>query len=181
MPNQSMPMGLSNEPRLRQRQVKSALWHRGMDDLHVLLDRRHHFRPAAGVDQAEDRNQQRAQPDQEELQHLVEDGRDQAAQGDVDGHRQRGDPDADVHVPAQQQVQDLRHGEHAGPADQDGHEGERDARHGCRCGRRNGVSDSRARSASCRCSRTASSRWPGRGWREWRRSDRRGAANMPYW
>ena len=101
-----------------------------MDGVHVVLNGLGHFGPAAGVDDAEDRNQERAQPDQEELHHFVEDRGNQTGQGDIDGHRQRSDPDAHIHVPAEQQVQDLRHGEHAGPADHDRHEGERGSGHG---------------------------------------------------
>ena len=46
----------------------------------VVVDARHHAAPAAGFDQPDDGNQQRAQPDQHELQHLVEDRREQPAQ-----------------------------------------------------------------------------------------------------
>ena len=56
--------------------------------------------PAAGFDQAEDRDEQRAQPDQEELQDLVKDRREQPAQRHVDAHGERRHPDAEVDVPA---------------------------------------------------------------------------------
>ena len=119
MPNQSMPIGLSsNEPRLRHRQVKSAPGTVGWMTFTFCWIVAIILLQPPRVDQAEDRDQQRAEPDQEELEHLVEHGGNQPAQGHVDGHGERGHPDADVHVPAQQQVQDLRHGEHAGAADQ---------------------------------------------------------------
>ena len=84
------------------------------------------------MDQAQDRDEQRPEPDQEELQDLVEDRREQPAERHVDRHGQRGDPDAQVDVPAEQQVQDLGHGEHARATDHHGQEGERDACDGTR-------------------------------------------------
>ena len=52
----------------------------------ILVDARDQPGPAARFHQAQDGNQQRAKPDQEELQHLVEDRGEQPAQGDVDRH-----------------------------------------------------------------------------------------------
>ncbi len=54
-----------------------------------------------GFDQAENRNQQRAQPDEEELQHFVEDGGIQSAGRDVDADGERGNPDTEMDVPAE--------------------------------------------------------------------------------
>jgi hypothetical protein len=39
-----------------------------------------HAGPAAGFDEADDGDQHRAEPDEHELQHFVEDGREQAAE-----------------------------------------------------------------------------------------------------
>ena len=67
----------------------------------LCVDARHHAAPSAGFDQAEDGDQQRAQPDQDELQHLIEDGGEQAAEEDINGDGDRRDPDAEVDVPAE--------------------------------------------------------------------------------
>ena len=55
----------------------------------VLLDACHHAAPAVGLDQAQNRDQQRAEPDEKELQHLIEDRREQSARCDVNSDRQR--------------------------------------------------------------------------------------------
>ena len=67
-------------------------------------------------------NQQRAQPDQDELQHFVEDRREQPAQRHVDRHGERRDPDAEVDVPAQHHLHHQRHRVHVDAAHQHGHE-----------------------------------------------------------
>ncbi len=84
--------------------------------------------PAAGFDQAEDRDQRRACPDQDELQHLIDDGRAQAAEHDVDRDRGRADPDGEGDVPAEHGLHDHGHGVHVDAGHQDGHE-----REACRC------------------------------------------------
>ena len=45
-----------------------------------MRDARDHAVPTARLDQADDGDQQRAQPDQDELQNFIEDGRKQAAE-----------------------------------------------------------------------------------------------------
>ncbi len=87
------------------------------------MDARHKFGPATGLDQPQDGNQQRAQPNKEELEHLVEDRREQASQGHVDPHGERRHPDAEVDVPAQHHLHDQRHRVHVDPRHEQGHEG----------------------------------------------------------
>ncbi len=84
--------------------------------------------PAASFDEAEDRNQQCTCPDKDELQNFVEDGGTQAAEGDVNGDGARGDPDAKVDVPAENDFKDQGHGIHVDAAHEHGHEGEADGR-----------------------------------------------------
>jgi len=66
----------------------------GMDEVEIALNGFRHLSPTAGVDDAKNRYQKRPQPDQKELDHFVEYGGDQAAESDIDGHRQRSHPDA---------------------------------------------------------------------------------------
>ncbi len=98
------------------------------------MDACHHAAPAAGFDQPEDGDEQRAQPDQDELQHFVEDGREQAAEDDVDRHGEGGNPDAEVDIPAQDDLHDQRHGVHVDAAHEDGHEAEGDGGEQARAG-----------------------------------------------
>src|ERR1700721_577111 len=70
-------------------------------------DLRFQVGPAAGLDEAEDGDQERAQPDEKELQNLIENGRPQAAQGDVDGDGDGGDPDGEVKIPAQNHFNNI--------------------------------------------------------------------------
>ncbi|OPZ63439.1 MAG: hypothetical protein BWY83_03404 [bacterium ADurb.Bin478] len=83
---------------------KVGVLHRRVDDRDVFLYGGHQVVPAAGVDNTEDGDEQRPQPDEKKLQHFVEHRGQQPAQSHIDGHGDRGHPDADVHVPAQQQV-----------------------------------------------------------------------------
>ena len=117
MPVQWMPIGLSLK--LPERAPQVRVFRRSVGG-----NARFQPAPAAGFDQAENRNQQRAQPDQNELQNLVEDGRTQAAQHHVDGHRDRRDPDAEVDVPAEHDLHHQRHRIHVDAAHQHGHERE---------------------------------------------------------
>ena len=48
----------------------------------ICLDTRDHARPAVGFDEAQNRDEQRAEPDQEELQNFIKNGRKEAAGGD---------------------------------------------------------------------------------------------------
>src|SRR6185437_367082 len=84
--------------------------------------------PAPDFDQAQDRDQQRARPDQHELQHLVEDRRAQAAERNIYADGDGGHPDAEVDIPTQHHLHDQRHGVHVDARDQHGHDGERDRR-----------------------------------------------------
>ena len=59
-----------------------------------------------------------------ELQHFIENGRPQPAERNIDGHRDRRNPDAEVDVPAQHNLHDQRHGVHVDAAHQHGHERE---------------------------------------------------------
>ena len=97
---------------------------------HALGDLRLQVRPSPRLDHAQDRDQHGPGPDQDELEHLVEDRRLQPAQGHVGGHRQRRDPDAEVDVPAQHDLHHAGHGEHVHAAHENGHERERDRREG---------------------------------------------------
>ena len=92
----------------------------------------HHAVPTAGFDQADDGDQHGAEPDQYELQHLIEDGRKQAAQSDVEHHGDGGDPDADVNIPAEHHLHDERHGVHIDAAHEDGHQAEGNGGEGAR-------------------------------------------------
>ena len=55
----------------------------------ILMNPRHHSAPSAGLDQPENRDEQRSEPDQEKLQHFIEDGRKQSAGCNINPHRQR--------------------------------------------------------------------------------------------
>ena len=81
--------------------------------------------PSTGLVQSKDRNQQRARPDEKELQHFIKDGRAQTAQGHINRNRQRRNPDAEINVPSQHDLHDLGHGKHVDAAHEHGHEGER--------------------------------------------------------
>ena len=87
--------------------------------------------PAAGFDEAENRHQQRAAPDEDELQNLIEDGGAQAAERDIGGHRQRRDDDGEVQIPAENDLHHFSHGEHVHAAHEHGHEGKRKRRRRC--------------------------------------------------
>ena len=93
MPVQWMPMGLSlNVPKVDHRWVYSDEARTAICGLQI--------GPAAGLDQTHDRNDQRTCPDQDELQHFIEDGGAQAAERDVNRDSDRRHPDAEVDVPA---------------------------------------------------------------------------------
>ena len=82
--------------------------------------------PAADFDQAEDGDEQRAEPDEKELQDFVEDGGTQAAERDVERDGERRYPDAEVEVPAEDDLHHDGHRIHVDAAHQNGHEGEAD-------------------------------------------------------
>ena len=52
----------------------------------VLRNLQFEVAPSPGFDQSQNWNQQRARPNENELQHFIEDSGAQAAQGNVDGH-----------------------------------------------------------------------------------------------
>ena len=81
--------------------------------------------PAMGFNEAENGNQQRTAPDEDELQNLIENCGTKTAEGDVGGHRQRGDDDGKVQVPTQHHLHHFSHGEHVHTAHEHGHEGKR--------------------------------------------------------
>ena len=87
----------------------------------ILMDSCHHASPSTGFNHAEDRNQQRAKPDQEKLQDFVENRRKQTARRDVNPHRQGGDPDTEIDVPSQHNFHDHGHGVHIHARHHDGH------------------------------------------------------------
>src|SRR5579875_3856227 len=66
--------------------------------------------PSPSFDKPHNRDHQGAQPDQETLQHLVEDRRVEAAERDIGGYSQRRDPDTDMDVPAEHDLDHQRHG-----------------------------------------------------------------------
>ena len=84
---------------------------------------------AAGLNQAQDGDQQRAAPDEDELQYLIKDGRTQTAEAHVDGHRDRRNEDAEADVPAQHDLHHHGHGEHVHAAHQDHFDGEGEGGH----------------------------------------------------
>jgi len=91
-------MGLAaKEPVSRHMEVAVRL-HAG-HRLHVGHDLPLEAGDAAGLNEAEDGNQQCAAPDEDELQNLVEDGGAQAAESDVDGNRNGRDKDAEAGYP----------------------------------------------------------------------------------
>ena len=90
------------------------------------VDASDHAGPAAGFNHADDGDEERAEPDQNELQDLIEDGREEAAQEDVSRDGGGGDPDAEIHIPAEDDIHHLRHGEHIDAAHEHGHEAEGD-------------------------------------------------------
>ena len=55
----------------------------------VGMDAGDHSAPPAGLNHAKNRDQQRAEPDQKELQDFIEDGREQSAGRNVHAHCQR--------------------------------------------------------------------------------------------
>jgi hypothetical protein len=75
--------------------------------------------PATDLHQADDRQRQQRGDDDEELQHLVVDGRGKAAECGVRQHDERGDDDRDPERPAEQQVHDAGEQEQVGARDQD--------------------------------------------------------------
>jgi ABC-type nickel/cobalt efflux system permease component RcnA len=92
----------------------------------ILQNTRFQAAPAAGFQQSQNGDQQRARPDQKKLQDLIKDGGAQAAESHIDGNRDGRNPDADVNVPSQDHPHHHRHGIHVNAAHQHGHEGERD-------------------------------------------------------
>jgi hypothetical protein len=100
--------------------------------VHLLEDARFEAAPAADFHHAENWNDERAEPDEKELQHLIEDGGIQTAERDVNGDGERRDPDAEVNVPAQNDLHHDGHGIHIDARHEDGHEGEGDAAQGAR-------------------------------------------------
>ncbi len=98
----------------------------------IVFDLPRQISPAAHFNHAENGNQQRPRPDQDELQNLIEDCRPQTAQGYVDSDHQRRQPDAEVQVPPQNHLHHQRHRVHIDAAHQDGHEGKADGREGPR-------------------------------------------------
>ena len=90
----------------------------------VLRDFELQLFPAARFNQSENRNQQRAGPDQDELQHFVENRGAQPAERYIDRHGDRRNPDAEIDVPAQHHFHHQRHRVHVDAAHQHGHERE---------------------------------------------------------
>ena len=84
--------------------------------------------PATGPDQAQNGNEQSARPNQDKLENFVEDGGAQSTEGDVDGHSASRYPDAEVDVPAEDDLQDQRHGVHVDAAHEHSHEREANGR-----------------------------------------------------
>jgi hypothetical protein len=83
-------------------------------------------RPAADLLETEQHQRQEAEHDQEELQHLVVDGRPQSAHEDVDEDDDARGGDAEVEVPAQDRAQQRRQRVHRDPRRHHRHAGEGD-------------------------------------------------------
>src|SRR5450432_36072 len=96
----------------------------------VLMDAGHHPVPTAGFDEPDDGDQHRAEPDEDKLQDLIKDCREQAAQSDIYGHGDRRRPDAEPDVPAEHYFHDERHGVHVDAAHEHGHGAEADGGEG---------------------------------------------------
>ncbi len=90
------------------------------------LEHRGEAAPSSDVLESEEHQGEEAQDDQEELEDLVVDRRGQPAEEDVDQDDDGGDHDAEVEVPAEHQLEELREGIHRDPRRQDRHRGERD-------------------------------------------------------
>ena len=84
--------------------------------------------PAASLDQAQDGNEQSAGPNQDKLENFIEDGGAQSTEGNVDGHSAGRNPDAEVDVPAEDNLQDQSHGVHVDAAHEHRHEREANGR-----------------------------------------------------
>src|ERR1700730_2067032 len=83
--------------------------------------------PAARFVKAKYGNQQYAGPDQKELQHLIENCRSQASEGEITRYRASGQPNADVDVPAENNLQDRGNRKHVHATNQHGHESKRNS------------------------------------------------------
>ena len=90
MPIQLMPIGIVFEVAERGPQVGVAVVADVGGDVGFELG------PAAGFDEAEDGDERGAGPDEDELQHLIDDGGAQAAEHDVEGDGGGADPDGEV-------------------------------------------------------------------------------------
>jgi hypothetical protein len=91
-----------------------------------LFDAVDHALPAAGLDQAEEGDEEGAKPDEHELEDFIENGGEESAEADIDSDGDGGENDAEVDVPAEDDLHDLGHGVHVDAAHEDGHEGEGD-------------------------------------------------------
>ena len=69
-------------------------------------------RPAAGILERQENQRHEARHDQEKLQHFVVDRRGQPAEAGIDQHDDRRSQDADIEIPAEEDLHELRHGEH---------------------------------------------------------------------
>ena len=92
----------------------------------VLMDACDHPVPAACLNHAEDGNEQRAEPDEEKLQNFVENCRKQSTRSNVNAHRERRHPNAEVDVPAEHNLHHYGHGVHIYAGHENGHDRERD-------------------------------------------------------
>ncbi len=96
----------------------------GMNRRHIGLDALDHTLPAAGFREAKNGDENRAKPDQHELQYLVKNRREQSPQDDIEADRDGGKDDAETDVPSEHDLHDLGHGIHIDATHEHGHEGE---------------------------------------------------------
>ena len=82
--------------------------------------------PAPQILEAEEHQRRETGDDEEELQHLVVDGRGESSEQDIAQHDGRGQPHARVEVPTQEQIQQQSHGVHRDARGENRHGRERD-------------------------------------------------------
>src|SRR5882757_209495 len=92
----------------------------------IVLDLCAEVGPAAYLDKTEDGDNGGSHPNKDELENLVEDCRAKPAERYIESDSNRGDPDGEVQVPAQDDLHDQRHRIHVDAAHEHGHEGKAD-------------------------------------------------------
>src|ERR1700733_3794916 len=88
----------------------------------IMQDLRAEIRPATYLDKTEDGNNCGPDPNKDELENLVEDGRAKSAECYIESDGNRRNPDGEVQVPTQNDFHDKRHRIHVDAAHEHGHE-----------------------------------------------------------